>query len=362
MYFETGDNGNEYFKWRHRISGQNTAEDWMSLKRDNLRIKGHPVYHEGNKPTAGEIGAVSASGGAYNQSFDFQSINVENFHLKYDKGKHNYISWFEDTKRSAYLGFPNDSATHFNIANEKLNSILTLHADSVTHNSRKLAFQDENYTKPESDNRFIRLNTNTKTSGYILSKAANLYDDPSSRDLGRSGFLRPNEGLDKLGALAIHVAHPLVEGAQHARGISFDYGFKTRSFGISTYAFDDDGNFKGSKKILTEDDITSFDKKYLSKKEEKRTQEYSIWTGSIWASEKRTVTCSESILGRTLFLKSSDNGRNQWISVQVPAVLGRGGSVSANYRVWFTFDMPDEKTLRFWEGGYFLLTDVCISK
>ncbi|WP_446470778.1 phage tail-collar fiber domain-containing protein [Xenorhabdus stockiae] len=257
MYFETGDNGNEYFKWRHRISGQNTAEDWMSLKRDNLRIKGHPVYHEGNKPTAGEIGAVSASGGAYNQSFDFQSINVENFHIKYDKGKHNYISWFEDTKRSAYLGFPNDSATHFNIANEKLNSILTLHADSVTHNSRKLAFQDENYTKSESDNRFIRLNTNTKTSGYILSKAANLYDDPSSRDLGRSGFLRPNEGLDKLGALAIHVAHPLVEGAQHARGISFDYGFNTGSFGVSTYAFDNNGNFKGSKKILTEDDKDS---------------------------------------------------------------------------------------------------------
>ncbi|CEE93504.1 hypothetical protein XNA1_3890001 [Xenorhabdus nematophila str. Anatoliense] len=47
MYFETGDNSNEYFKWRHQPYGK-TAEDWMTLKRDNLRIKGHQVYHEGN--------------------------------------------------------------------------------------------------------------------------------------------------------------------------------------------------------------------------------------------------------------------------------------------------------------------------
>ncbi|WP_339389361.1 phage tail protein [Xenorhabdus sp. PB61.4] len=120
-----------------------------------------------------------------------------------------------------------------------------------------VATLDDSYNKSESDNRFIRLNNNTKTSGYILSKAANLYDDPSSRDLGRSGFLRPNEGLEKLGALAIHVAHPLVDGPQHARGISFDYGYKTGPFGISTYAFDEDGNFKGSKRILTEEDVHS---------------------------------------------------------------------------------------------------------
>ncbi|WP_422646222.1 gp53-like domain-containing protein, partial [Xenorhabdus stockiae] len=107
------------------------------------------------------------------------------------------------------------------------------------------------------DGRYIQLNTNTKTTGYILSKAANLLDDPNSRHLGRSGFLRPNEGLNGLGALAIHVAHPSVEGSQYARGISFDYGYKNQSFNIATYAFDEDGNFKGSKKILTEDDLAS---------------------------------------------------------------------------------------------------------
>ncbi|WP_262946683.1 phage tail protein, partial [Xenorhabdus indica] len=101
MWFKTGDNGNEYFKWQHSLSGGGTTE-WMSLKSDNLRVKGHQVYHEGYKPSAAIIGV---------------------------------------------------------------------------------------YTKSESDNRFIHLNTNTKTSGYILSKAANLYDDPSSRHLGLSGFL-----------------------------------------------------------------------------------------------------------------------------------------------------------------------------
>ncbi|MER2473648.1 hypothetical protein ABR965_15080 [Photorhabdus laumondii] len=107
----------------------------------------------------------------------------------------------------------------------------------------------------ESDNRFIRLNTNTKTSGCILSKTANLSDDQSLRDLSLSGFLRPNGWAD-LGGLAIHVAHPSA-GIQHSRGISFEYGSTSggqEGFGIHTYAFDKDGKFKGKKRILTEDD------------------------------------------------------------------------------------------------------------
>ncbi|WP_415668699.1 phage tail protein [Xenorhabdus nematophila] len=168
MWFKTADNGNEYFKWQHSLSGGGISE-WMSLKSDNLRVKGYPVYHEGNKPSAADVGA---------------------------------------------------------------------------------------YTKSEINNRFIPLNTNAKTSGYILAKAANLYDDPSSRHLGRSGFLRPN-GIDNLGDLAIHVAHPSTEGPEHARGISFNYGSSGDKFGLSTYTFDKDGKFQGKKKILTEDDKDS---------------------------------------------------------------------------------------------------------
>ncbi|WP_242688056.1 gp53-like domain-containing protein [Photorhabdus stackebrandtii] len=107
----------------------------------------------------------------------------------------------------------------------------------------------------ESDGRFIRLNTDTKTSGCILSKTANIYDDQSMRDLSLSGFLRPNGWAD-LGGLAIHIAHPSW-GVQHSRGISFEYGSTSggnQGFGIHTYAFDKDGKFKGKKRILTEDD------------------------------------------------------------------------------------------------------------
>ncbi|MDX7993075.1 tail fiber protein [Xenorhabdus sp. psl] len=110
------------------------------------------------------------------------------------------------------------------------------------------------YSKPESDERFIKLNTNTKTTGYILSRAANYAEDASSRNLGLSGFLRPN-GIDNLGALAIHVAHPQAQAAQHARGISFSYGGYPGYFNLSTYAFDEQGNFRGSKRILTEEDV-----------------------------------------------------------------------------------------------------------
>ncbi|WP_240042890.1 pyocin knob domain-containing protein [Photorhabdus luminescens] len=60
MWFKTGDNGNEYFKWQHALSGGPTNE-WMSLKSDNLRVRGYQVYHEGYRPTAAIIGAYTKS-------------------------------------------------------------------------------------------------------------------------------------------------------------------------------------------------------------------------------------------------------------------------------------------------------------
>ncbi|WP_246545260.1 pyocin knob domain-containing protein [Photorhabdus hainanensis] len=60
MWFKTGDNGNEYFKWQHALSGGPTNE-WMSLRHDNLRVRGYQVYHEGYRPTAAIIGAYTKS-------------------------------------------------------------------------------------------------------------------------------------------------------------------------------------------------------------------------------------------------------------------------------------------------------------
>ena len=59
MWFRTSDNGNEYFKWQ-TVNGSTTT-DLMTLKGDNLRIKGDQVYHQGFKPTPADIGAAAAS-------------------------------------------------------------------------------------------------------------------------------------------------------------------------------------------------------------------------------------------------------------------------------------------------------------
>ncbi|MFM5317357.1 tail fiber domain-containing protein [Aeromonas veronii] len=61
MWFRTSDNGNEYFKWQS-VNGATTT-DLMTLKGDNLRIKGYQVYHQDFKPTAAELGVLSSSGG-----------------------------------------------------------------------------------------------------------------------------------------------------------------------------------------------------------------------------------------------------------------------------------------------------------
>ena len=53
MYFRTGDNGNEYFKFQHKTSSGET--EWMTIKGDGVRIKGNLVYHQGNKPPASDI-------------------------------------------------------------------------------------------------------------------------------------------------------------------------------------------------------------------------------------------------------------------------------------------------------------------
>ncbi|AWK42665.1 MULTISPECIES: hypothetical protein [Photorhabdus] len=179
---------------------------------------------------------------------------------------------FYEASTDLLKGFPDKQVIDNYILNKALRQASTISsvvADFIATESNSDVLDDGNVAKlttqlnkaleqkikVESDNRFIRLNTNTKTSGCILSKTANVFDDQSLRDLSLSGFLRPNGWAD-LGGLAIHVAHPSA-GIQHSRGISFEYGSTSggqEGFGIHTYAFDKDGKFKGKKRILTEDD------------------------------------------------------------------------------------------------------------
>ncbi len=46
MYFKTGDNNNEHFKWLHRASGSSTDSVWMTLKDSSLSVKGN-IYSNG---------------------------------------------------------------------------------------------------------------------------------------------------------------------------------------------------------------------------------------------------------------------------------------------------------------------------
>ena len=45
MWFQTSDNGDEYFRWSHNSGGD---VEWATLKSDGLRIKGNLALHEGN--------------------------------------------------------------------------------------------------------------------------------------------------------------------------------------------------------------------------------------------------------------------------------------------------------------------------
>lgn len=79
MYFLTGDNGNEYFKFSS-ISG-GTITDWLTIKSDHLRFRGNPVYHTGNKPSPADIGALASNGTAVaaNKLATARKINGTNF-------------------------------------------------------------------------------------------------------------------------------------------------------------------------------------------------------------------------------------------------------------------------------------------
>lgn len=76
MYFRAGDNGNEYFKWQSATSAATT--DLMTLKSDNLRIKGNQVYHEGFKPTPAAIGAIAKAGDTMTGTLTTPAVIADN--------------------------------------------------------------------------------------------------------------------------------------------------------------------------------------------------------------------------------------------------------------------------------------------
>ena len=70
--FETGDNGNEYFRWAGNAGG--TVTEWMSLKSDGLRIKGTLVSlsnHTHNYAGSSSAGGAANSANKVNSTLSF---------------------------------------------------------------------------------------------------------------------------------------------------------------------------------------------------------------------------------------------------------------------------------------------------
>ncbi|EHZ8542259.1 tail fiber domain-containing protein [Escherichia coli] len=101
-----------------------------------------------------------------------------------------------------------------------------------------------------SDGKYIKKHVNTYTDGYLLSKTANYFDDPSARNLDYFGAFRTNDLADHI-AMILHVPHP--SGVNHARGFEFTYG-SNPVHTVRTYGYDELGHLAYSHRMYHEGD------------------------------------------------------------------------------------------------------------
>lgn len=101
-----------------------------------------------------------------------------------------------------------------------------------------------------SDGKYIKKHVNTYTDGYLLSKTANYFDDPSARNLDYFGAFRMNDLAGHI-AMILHVPHP--SGVNHARGFEFNYG-SNPVHTVRTYGYDELGHLAYSHRMYHEGD------------------------------------------------------------------------------------------------------------
>ncbi|WP_387795253.1 phage tail protein [Photorhabdus sp. RM125S] len=82
------------------------------------------------------------------------------FNVTYDTGRHAYFQFIEGTKRTAYVGFPNDGSQDFDIYNEKISAKLTV-GDRLKYNNNPIAIFN--------DNCIADTNGNLKVSSPVVS-------------------------------------------------------------------------------------------------------------------------------------------------------------------------------------------------
>ncbi|EFS3826946.1 tail fiber domain-containing protein [Escherichia coli] len=101
-----------------------------------------------------------------------------------------------------------------------------------------------------SDGKYIKKHVNTCTDGYLLSKTANPFDDPSALNLDHFGAFRMNDLAGHI-AMILHVPHP--SGVNHARGFEFTYG-SNPVHTVRTYGYDELGHLAYSHRMYHEGD------------------------------------------------------------------------------------------------------------
>lgn len=185
------------------------------------------------------------------------STNTGNFDIKY--GNVQFIR--ADSSKHVYIGAPGGTDLVLGYAQDGMTTT-KIRFDSAVYNKtggllinaagliQRSAMDNPYYNQTEADARFIRLNVNTATNGYLLSKSVNA-GDANNLNMGYSGFFRHN-GLGGFRGLTINVAHSDVSNGAHSRGITFDYG--SAGYGMYTYAYDSAGNKLANQKIYTEAD------------------------------------------------------------------------------------------------------------
>lgn len=137
LAFETGDNGNEHFKWLTRNSA--TTSEMMKLNQSGLTVKGKEVAlkEDVNKDLNQKLNKTSDT------TDDLHMINPK---VVAGSSDHGYLSFFprtkEPTKRGAYMGFGSAGTDLMTISNET-GGDLTLNARKVLANGKELAMKDE---------------------------------------------------------------------------------------------------------------------------------------------------------------------------------------------------------------------------
>lgn len=200
---------------------------------------------------------IAKSNGDVSLKGSIQSIHTGNFDIKY--GAIQFIR--ANSSKDVYIGAPGGTDLVLGYARDGMTTA-KIRIDSAVYNKtggllisdagliQRSAMDNPYYNQTESDSRFIRLNVNTATNGYLLSKPSNI-GTSDNLSMGYSGFFRHN-GLGGFSGLTINVSHPDLSNAGHARGITFDYG--GTGYGMYTYAYNAAGTKLANQKIYTEAD------------------------------------------------------------------------------------------------------------